>query len=475
MGDVVKDNGRIYTPANIVKMMLDYAGYIPCPKIWKKHVIDNSCGDGRILCEVVSRYIESYPNVYDWDVREQLKEYIHGIELDEIECEKCKENLNRILDGYHIERIDWDIKCGNALNYLDDFRGTMDYVFGNPPYVRMKNIKKADGTNDLYKQLKWYGFASKGMSDLYLAFYQLGLEMRNSGGILCYIAPSSWTNSASGEVMRNYIWETRELEAVIDFQHHQVFDNATTYVMITLFTSHPHNFIRYDNCFGDEIEIGDLLSYEDVFIDRKMYFSNRIDLENLQKVIGCKKNKIEVKNGYATLADDIFIDKLPKFKKYTIDVVKASTGKWKKCLFPYDKDLNLIPLDVIEKTSPEVYDYLSWNFPTLDARTYDSKGIPGTWHSLGRSQGLKDTFVRKIAVNNLVKVPQDMKLVEVPAGCGVYGGLYIKTTEDVEHIKNVLVTWDFIIYVRNLRKYKSGGYYTFSSKDLEKYLNYKMN
>lgn len=53
MSDVVKDNGRIYTPANIVKMMLDYAGYVPGPWIWKKHVIDNSCGDGRILCEGV--------------------------------------------------------------------------------------------------------------------------------------------------------------------------------------------------------------------------------------------------------------------------------------------------------------------------------------------------------------------------------------------------------------------------------------
>ena len=471
MSDVVKDNGRIYTPANIVKMMLDYAGYVPGPWIWKKHVIDNSCGDGQILCEVVRRYITSFSNPSgDWELRDQLKEYIHGIELDETECEKCKENLNRILDEYYIERINWDIRCGNSLTFRDEFRGKMDYVFGNPPYVRTKNIKKSD---DDYKILRWYDFSSTGMSDLYLAFYELGLDMRNSGGILCYIAPSSWTNSASGKVMRFHISESRELAAVIDFGHYQVFDNATTYVMITLFDNHPHKYIRYDRYDG-ELKQDSLLSYEDVFIDDKMYFSSKDECDVLKKVMNTSKKTIEVKNGYATLADDIFIDNLPDFKNYTIDVVKASTGQWKKCLFPYDKDLNLIPMNVIEKTAPEVYDYLVQNYTTLDARTYDSKGKEDTWHSIGRSQGLKDTFVSKVAVNNLVKTPDDLKLVDVPAGKGVYGGLYIKTEMSADEIRNLLANDEFVSYVKTLRKYKSGGYYTFSSKDLEKYLNYKM-
>lgn len=33
-------------------------------------------------------------------------------------------------------------------------------------------------------------------------------------------------------------------------------------------------------------------------------------------------------------------------------------------------------------------------------------------------------------------------------------------------------TEEFLNYVKALKKYKSGGYYTFSSKDLENYLNW---
>ena len=55
--DKVKNSGKIYTPTPIVRLMLDYSGYVPGEYIKKKHVIDNSCGDGQILCEVVERYI----------------------------------------------------------------------------------------------------------------------------------------------------------------------------------------------------------------------------------------------------------------------------------------------------------------------------------------------------------------------------------------------------------------------------------
>ena len=223
--DKVKNSGKIYTPTPIVRLMLDYSGYVPGEYIKKKHVIDNSCGDGQILCEVVERYIQSC-GVID-NVLEDLSTYIHGIELDEIEVELCKSNLNKVLRKYGFKNVDWDIRCGNSLT-VNEFNGKMDFVIGNPPYVRMKNIKKYDGKNDNYQIIKNYKFSAKGMSDLYLAFYELGLRMLNSNGILCYIAPSTWINSSSGEPMRNHIWNERDLSGVIDFEHIQVFENAQT-------------------------------------------------------------------------------------------------------------------------------------------------------------------------------------------------------------------------------------------------------
>ena len=479
MKEDVKHKGQVYTPISIVNMMLDYAGYVVSDYILHKHVIDNSCGDGRILGEVVERYILSH-NILDGDIRQDLKEYIHGIDYDVDACDRCRKHLNDILKSHHIKPVEWDIRPANSLaksTYdYGDFQGKMDFVFGNPPYVRMKNIKKSDEENFEYQVLKSYSFAERGMSDLYLAFYELGLEMRNNDGVLCYIAPSSWVNSQSGEQMRKYIKETKELAAVIDFEHIQVFDNATTYVMITLFDNKPHSFIRYDKYDEKKKDFYPVLKipYDRLFIDDKMYFVSQDEYDFINNVNGEHPKRVEVKNGYATLADDVFIDDFPGFEKYTIPVLKASTLKWKYCLFPYDENLDLVSLEKIKETSPEVYNYLVEHTETLQKRTYDSKMINDTWHSIGRSQGLKDTFVKKLSLNTIVKDKNDIKMNIVPAGSGVYSGLYIPIVDDIPpgEIAKLLRSDEFINYVKSLRKYKSGGYYTFSSKDVEMYLNY---
>lgn len=50
-----KSNGRIYTPDYIVDNILDLSGYTQ-DNVIRKHVIDNSCGDGAFLTKIVDRY-----------------------------------------------------------------------------------------------------------------------------------------------------------------------------------------------------------------------------------------------------------------------------------------------------------------------------------------------------------------------------------------------------------------------------------
>ena len=54
----VKNQGRIYTPEFIVRNILDLANYKG--DILEKNIIDNSCGDGAFLKEVINRYCESF-------------------------------------------------------------------------------------------------------------------------------------------------------------------------------------------------------------------------------------------------------------------------------------------------------------------------------------------------------------------------------------------------------------------------------
>ena len=92
------------------------------------------------------------------------------------------------------------MSCGmsrhaNALE-VDDYDGEMDFVVGNPQYVRVHNLA------DSFNRVKRYHFCADGMTDLYLVFYEIGLGMLRDGGRPCYISPSSWFNSLAGRNMR---------------------------------------------------------------------------------------------------------------------------------------------------------------------------------------------------------------------------------------------------------------------------------
>ena len=468
-----KKLGQINTPDRIVSKMLDFGAYNKPINILEKHIMDNSCGNGQFLSEIVRRYIKTaleYGKTAN-DITGELSKYIHGIEIDEPTCNECKERLSSIAEQFGIVGVNWDIICANTL-LVHEYDGKMDYVFGNPPYVRVHNVKGSDN----YDILKGYTFAEKGSSDLYLAFYECGLKSLNENGTLCYITPSSWLSSASGKKMRDYVLENRNLYAVVDFEHTQVFDNAQTYSIITLF----HNGKKQDEVAYNLYENHDFntvssVTYDEIIHDGAFRFVPKEYSKTFNNIDSCNIRKIRVKNGLATLNDKVFIDEIPKdFPAiYYIPVIKASTGKWGKCLFPYeicyDRNIESIPLEDIESRYPYLYKYIMLHEEELKARTYD-KG--SNWWELGRSQGLSDTFKDKIAINNLTKGPGDIKITAVPAGSHVYSGFYILTDTPFNDIKEALHSKQFFNYVKALKKYKSGEYYTFSSKDVEKFLNY---
>ena len=473
-----KNRGNIYTPTGIVRMMLDYGGYIVSDYIRRKHVIDNSCGDGRFLTEIARRYIEACKSSAviptDDEIRVELETYIHGVDIECSECEKCVANLNAVANEYGLGPVRWDVQCANSLT-ISDFDGKMDFVFGNPPYVRIHNMKEGSGSED-YDLFRGFKFSGKGMSDLYLAFFEIGFRMRNENGILCYITPSGWFTSLSGENLRKYVRDTMELSRVIDFGNEPVFEGVSTYVAVTVFDRRPHGCIQYDRFESCDEYLRSVacVPYEDAFIDGKLYFGTRSELDLVRSVSSIRGGKVTVKNGYATLADRVFINNLPPLSMYVIDVLKASTGEWKKCLFPYDADMNPVSMDTIRDTASDVYDYIMENESVLKSRSYDETS-EGYWHLLGRSQGLNDTCKKKIAVNTMLRNESDIRLEEVPGGKGIYGGMYILGDVSISDVERALKDDKFVGYVKTLRKYKSGGYYTFSTKDLGRYLNYALS
>ena len=73
---------QVFTPPNYVEKLLDGVGYDK--NLIGKRILENSCGDGNILVEVVQRYIADCKNngLSKAMIKDGLAQDIVGIEID---------------------------------------------------------------------------------------------------------------------------------------------------------------------------------------------------------------------------------------------------------------------------------------------------------------------------------------------------------------------------------------------------------
>lgn len=454
-----KELGQVFTPKDIVAQMLSLCGYDKDNILCKK-ILEPSFGDGAFLTEILKKLLSvcKDKNMNNDDVIKYIHQNIFGIEKDVLLYDITVKKLNCILNEYGITYFDWtdNLYCADTLSF-NNFKQKFDIVIGNPPYVSIHNI-------DDTKILSNYAFVKKGMADLYICFFEKGISLLNDTGQLCYITPNSYFNSLTGETMRSFFIENNLIDTIIDFGHKQVFDSVTTYSCITLLNKQKHystiKYVSEDRTF--------LLNYKDFFLNNCYYF---LADEEFRNIIRFSDSPIAfVKNGYATLNDNFFINsEIAKKSLYSINVVKSSTGEMYPCFYPYDKNGDIIELDTIEKHDQYTFSILEEKNTLLKKR---SLSYPDKWYGFGRTQGIKDTYKNKYAINCLFRTIDDIKITHCPAGCGAFGGLYILTDIDAKTLLSIFKTDKFIKYCQIIGKYKNGDYYTISSKEMSKFLNY---
>ncbi|ATS18944.1 hypothetical protein BRW62_09545 [Parathermosynechococcus lividus PCC 6715] len=96
-------------------------------------------------------------------------------------------------------------------------QGGFDVVIGNPPYVRQEQIKH------LKDLLKPHYESFTGTADLYVFFYEKGLNLLRENGVLTYISSNKWFRAAYGKKLRQLITRETQLQQIIDFGDAPVF------------------------------------------------------------------------------------------------------------------------------------------------------------------------------------------------------------------------------------------------------------
>ena len=132
----VKATGEVFTPTELVREMLEK---LPIDQFTdpSKTFLDNSCGDGQFLGEVIIRKMENGSTF------EQALSTTYGVDLMEDNVELCRERL--LCGQEHLRHIiEQNIVCADGLRY--------HYRFDDShPYDDEVNAKqKEDHFNSLF-------------------------------------------------------------------------------------------------------------------------------------------------------------------------------------------------------------------------------------------------------------------------------------------------------------------------------------
>tara|TARA_R100000789_G_C2894682_1_gene118577 strand:- start:37 stop:495 length:459 start_codon:yes stop_codon:yes gene_type:complete len=133
----IKQTAEIFTKTELVQKMLDdFEKLYPIAfSDSSKTFIDNSCGDGQILSEVIIRKMEQSNCTL-----EKALSTTYGVEIMEDNVKLCKERLAGPNPTMKILKIlDKNIVCADALTY--------DYSFGEPTgiekwYANLRALKQ---------------------------------------------------------------------------------------------------------------------------------------------------------------------------------------------------------------------------------------------------------------------------------------------------------------------------------------------
>jgi hypothetical protein len=192
-----------------------------------------------------------------WDPIEERREIllnnIYGVDLNEesVDITKLSLFLKVCRKGLILPNLEKNIKCGNSLisdpNFSDKsfqwktefpeiFKdGGFDVLIGNPPYVRHQGIKE-------YKSyLKDNYQAYTGLSDLYVYFFEKGLEILKHQGKLGFISSNKFIKVNYGQKLRKLILENFIFDKYVDHTYDSVFEGATTYPSVFILTKDLNN------------------------------------------------------------------------------------------------------------------------------------------------------------------------------------------------------------------------------------------
>lgn len=480
-------NGAVYTPQLIRQFIIKETILKNKKKLnGQTTIADIACGCGAFLVDAAVNLKKftrlTYKEIYDKN--------LYGIDIENYAINRAKLLLSlwALIEGED-DNFSFNLFVANTLSFnwyinLNNFLG-FDFILGNPPYVAARHLNST--TKELLTKLRT---CKSGNPDLYIPFFQIGIDNLAVNGALGFITMNSFFKSLNGRDLRQFFSEKSLDFKIYDFGSEQVFKSRNTYTCICIIENKIKKQIRYAKLKPIQLSRKDIsmsyIDYQKLDYYKGWNLQNHDLIEQIEKTGKPLYELYTTSHGLATLRNNTYIfspikadDKyfylktdskvFPIEKDICCEVINSNklsrsvllNELKEQLIFPYTNEKKPKPLNEhdLKNKFPKAYAYLMDNKMILSERD-KGKGEYSTWYAYGRSQGLEQVthkmfFPKYSDITPHFLIHSDKKLY-------FYNGLAFlgKSVRELKVLKKILESKIFWFYIQNTSKPYSSNYYS---------------
>jgi methylase of polypeptide subunit release factors len=433
-----KAYGAVYTPQYIARFFARYIKQNLPPSTFNNiKIAEPAVGSGIFLRSLLE--IKCDPR-FEENTIDSIKssfQNILGLDIDGNACQAAKLSLallQLVLTDEFPSNL--NIKQVETIKFIGETPGinnSFDVVISNPPFIATELLSEE------FKEriINFLGKQYKGRPDSYLAFLKCGIDLIKPGGMGLFVLPHSFLISDSGSKLRKYLNESCWIRCLVDLSAISVFENMGIYVVLLIFQKKTNTNIIEPKCtivkcreyVGKALQDTILEKLVDnpfysIFEVEQSFYKNyiwsilpksEIKLEEKISQFPKLKDFLEVRQGFVTGADDVFIlnkQNLPKGEESlyipylpdkVIDRYSSHKSSSQFLFYPFNQNLK-IDEQKLKQDFPATWEYLLTKKDYLLSKK-SFKDLSEWWKPL-RTRQPEHLLIPKIITPHLTIVPK---------------------------------------------------------------------
>ena len=483
-------------------------------------ILDPACGSGAFLNAALNFLMKEHALIDEMEAKiagssivfedvekSILENNLYGVDINEesVEIAQLALWLRTAKPQRKLSTLSGNIKCGNSLisdpdiagdkafDWQKEFpqvfeKGGFDIVIGNPPYVRIQQLKQ--------QEIDYYFNTYKspcGKLDLSILFFERAFQLIKQKGLVSYISTSQWLKTDYGRNIRDLL-SKGNLKSLIDLDSLPVFQDADTYPAIFFLTRTINETFTYGKVVSKEnLSLEGLRACEVKEYDFNDFTSSPWQFSMLDLVKSLREKNINYKTlkelapsfiGDLTGKDEAFVltkeeAEILKLEKDIIypyayrgeEVTSYSLVSPKSVvIYPYHQSGELFSEDYFIENYPRAYSYLL-NMKDMLMQRLDSRKLYATqenWFRHLRPGQTSHILCKKILIKGIgIKLQAGLLSVRSIFNGANVPAIILPDIENYDKLLLSLLNSKLITYyLTNICPKKLGGYYRFNSTNI---------